>query len=682
MTAATAGFVETLRTLPLLTPEQRGQLPSLLQQLPDVKSLGQELIRRGWLTPFQANQLARGKGKELVLDQYVLLELLGEGGMGSVFKARQQRMDRLVALKAIRREALKAPGAVERFQREARTAAMLSHPNVVTVFDSSTGGGGHYLVMEYIEGTDLARVVKTQGALPVAAACEYIRQAALGLQHAHERGLVHRDIKPHNLMLTKKGIVKVMDLGLARTVQGATSEAVTEGISVTGNVLGTPDYMAPEQGLNSKKVDIRADIYSLGCTLYYLLTGQVPFPGETVTEKLIKHQLEEPPSIETVRADLPKGLAKVVQTMMAKKPEKRYQTPAEAAAALLPFAQMSGPASVLFTQSVAAAPGLQLDSMTAVATAEPVEPRRSRLRYKLFAGLAAVLLLGLVLVFTGMFSSARNASNAGVSPSSRDTASSVAVRDSAPGTSSAAKSAFLDLGNGVKLDLVPIKKGMFEMGSPKSDTDADAAEKPPHSVEITRDFQIGKYPVTQEQYKQVIGQEPSFHSPRGGGKAQVGNQDTRRFPVEMVSWDDAQRFCDVASRLAKRRVELPTEAEWEYACRAGTTTRYYSGFFLTDKDANFVSQLGRPSAVGSYPANAWGLHDMAGNVWQWCADPMRSYAGGGGRDPRGAKDDGGRILRGGSFNSSAKECRSAHRFNLGTNTPSINIGFRVVVRPD
>jgi serine/threonine protein kinase len=200
--ASAAGFVEALRALPLLTAAQQAQLTGLQQQFPDVKPLAQELIRRAWLTVFQANQLARGKGHELVLDQYVLLDLLGQGGMGAVYRAKQTRMDRVVALKVIRPEALKTAGAVERFQREARMAAKLAHANVVTVFDSGAAGGIHFLVMEYIEGTDLARLLNDKGVLPVGEACDYVRQAALGLQHACEQGLVHRDIKPHNLMRT------------------------------------------------------------------------------------------------------------------------------------------------------------------------------------------------------------------------------------------------------------------------------------------------------------------------------------------------------------------------------------------------------------------------------------------------------------------------------------------------
>ncbi len=337
--ASVADFVATLQCLPLLTAEQSNQLPALQQQFPDIKMLGQELVRRGWLTRFQANQVAAGKGQMLVLDQYVLLDKLGEGGMGAVFRARQLRIKRDVALKVIRRDALKAKGAVERFQREAEVAAKLSHPNIVTIHDANEVNGTHFLVMEFIEGTDLARLVETQGPLPAALACECIRQAALGLQHAHEKGLVHRDIKPHNLMRTADGLVKVMDLGLARTALAARETAASQHLTGTGTLMGTADYLAPEQIRDARSVDIRADIYSLGCSLYHLLTGEPPFGGGTIENKIAGHLFLEPRAIAEARPDVPAPLAAVLRKMLAKAVEQRYQTPAEVAQALAPFAE-------------------------------------------------------------------------------------------------------------------------------------------------------------------------------------------------------------------------------------------------------------------------------------------------------------------------------------------------------
>jgi WD40 repeat protein len=292
--------------------------------------------------------------------RYRVVGPLGAGGMGAVYRAEHQVMARPVALKVLNPGLLDNPATVERFRREAQAAARLAHPNIVTAYDAEQEGDHHFLVMEYVEGVSLARLGAEKGPLPVQQACEYVRQAALGLQHAHERGMVHRDIKPHNLMLTPDGVVKVLDFGLARFALESTSvgpvpppePAGTPGprpeaaawLTQDGLVMGTPDFIAPEQATNAHTADIRADIYSLGCTLYYLLAGQVPFPDQTVVDKLLAHASRPPRPLAEVRRDVPAGLVRVVERMTAKDPAKRYQTPAEVAAALAPFARTGGPA--------------------------------------------------------------------------------------------------------------------------------------------------------------------------------------------------------------------------------------------------------------------------------------------------------------------------------------------------
>jgi Protein kinase domain/WD domain, G-beta repeat len=253
-------------------------------------------------------------------------------------------MKRVVAVKLIRRELVNDPDVVGRFYREMKVISRLEHPNVIHAYDAGPIGQTHFMAMEFIEGTDLSRLVKQSGCLPVAQACEYVRQTALGLQHAHERGLVHRDIKPHNVILSvRQGLIKVADLGLARLQTAANLEATAALTEVKGTgtltpenavMMGTADYLAPEQALDFHRADIRADIYSLGCTFYYLLTGQPPFPGATLAEKLLRHQQAEPPPLEQFRLDLPTGLSEVLGKMLAKRPEKRYQTPAALADAL------------------------------------------------------------------------------------------------------------------------------------------------------------------------------------------------------------------------------------------------------------------------------------------------------------------------------------------------------------
>jgi serine/threonine protein kinase len=265
--------------------------------------------------------------------RYRILELLGRGGMGSVFKAEHTVMGRVVALKVLHPHLVANPEAVERFHVEVRGAARLNHPNIVTAYDADQADDLHFFVMEFVPGRDLANVLRKVGPLPVAHACEFVRQAALGLQHAHEQGLVHRDLKPHNLMLTGTNQIKILDFGLARF---ATERRPGDPVNLTGvgAVMGSPDYIAPEQGRDARTADIRADVYSLGCTLYHLLAGQVPFPEGTVFEKVMKHSLEVPRSLAEFRADLPAELRTLVATMMAKDPARRFQTPAEVARAM------------------------------------------------------------------------------------------------------------------------------------------------------------------------------------------------------------------------------------------------------------------------------------------------------------------------------------------------------------
>jgi serine/threonine protein kinase len=254
-----------------------------------------------------------------------------------VFKGRHEHMSRIVALKMIRKERLSNPETVRRFYQEVQAAAQLHHPNIVMAYDAGPVGSAHYFAMEYVEGCDLAHLVAEKGALPPAEACEYIRQAALGLQHAHEKGLVHRDIKPHNLLLTQttagQPLVKVLDMGLVR-LKGQSDTDLTQ----PGQVLGTPAYVAPEQAFDSRTVDQRSDLYSLGCTLYFLLTGRPPFVADMTLQVLLMHQ-KETPVLELPGGELPGGLREVVLKLMAKKPDDRYPSAAEAAAALEPFAR-------------------------------------------------------------------------------------------------------------------------------------------------------------------------------------------------------------------------------------------------------------------------------------------------------------------------------------------------------
>jgi formylglycine-generating enzyme required for sulfatase activity/serine/threonine protein kinase len=280
------------------------------------------------------------------LPNYEILRELGQGGMGTVFLARNTLMGRTEVLKVVSGHLVNRRGIIHRFLGEIRNAAKLHHPNIVAAYTALQPGESLVLAMEYIEGLDLSRLVKAKGPLPVANACSYVHQAALGLQHAHEHGMVHRDIKPSNLMLAKqgnRGVVKVLDFGLAKV----TSEgAVDGGLTHEGQMLGTPDYIAPEQISNARRADIRADIYSLGCTLYYLLAGKPPFRGDSLYDILQAHHSMNATPLNLVRPEVPVELAALVAKMMAKEPGRRFQEPKEVAQALKPFFKAGNVASV------------------------------------------------------------------------------------------------------------------------------------------------------------------------------------------------------------------------------------------------------------------------------------------------------------------------------------------------
>jgi formylglycine-generating enzyme required for sulfatase activity/WD40 repeat protein/serine/threonine protein kinase len=459
-----AALVDELRRHRLLEANQLAELtPGFLARFadpnPGAPGLARELVKRGWLTPYQVNQLFLGRGQELLLGSYVLLDKLGEGGMGAVFKARNWKLGQLVALKLIRKEHIDSESALKRFQREIRAAAQLNHANIVRAYDADcvqgsgvrdqgsgvTGQGSetHFFVMEYVEGIDLSKLVKKNGPLPITEACEYIRQAALGLQHAFERGLVHRDIKPHNLLLQSStrerggttalayasgsvGIVKILDMGLARIERASADDKSSTTMTQEGAVVGTPDYMAPEQIVDSHRADIRADLYSLGCTFYYLLTGHAPFPGGSLGQKLVKHQLHEPAPLEQERPGTPPAVMAVVRKLMAKRPDDRYQIPLELVSALqnidlAPVAQLvdnQSDRTLAQSRSQPAASQFQFSGDTAPGSQSPLIKRKKAERRQLImitTALGAVLVMAAGLL--GYLVSGKSGSKGSTEPS-------------------------------------------------------------------------------------------------------------------------------------------------------------------------------------------------------------------------------------------------------------------------
>jgi serine/threonine protein kinase len=339
-------FLENVRRSGLLTSDQIDDLNDTLPDTERGRVVARTLVERGLLTRFQAEQLLAGRTSGFLLGEYRILDQIGQGGMGRVFKAEHRTLGRLVALKVLAPGLLKTERVQQLFRREARAAARLLHPNIITAFDASQEGARAYLVMEYVDGPNLDQLVRARGPLPVGLACEYVRQIAEGLQYAHRRGMVHRDIKPANILvqpdehaLNGPGTAKLTDFGLARLQESSGRSDAELGTILTkaNTVMGTPDYIAPEQARSLHKADIRSDLYSLGCTFYFLLTGQVPFPGGQSLEKLVRHASEEIPSVELMRPGVPEPVGAIIRRLMDKEPDARFQTPAELASALEPF---------------------------------------------------------------------------------------------------------------------------------------------------------------------------------------------------------------------------------------------------------------------------------------------------------------------------------------------------------
>jgi serine/threonine protein kinase len=336
-------FLGGVRASGLIPPDALAEALADAPDSPRAKHLARHLYKKGLLTHFQAQHLLAGNTGGFFLGQYRILDLIGRGGMGKVYKAEHMTMQRIVALKVLAAEMTRTERARQLFRMEVRAAARLAHPNIATAYDANEVDGRAFLVLEYVSGPSLSALVKSDGPLPVGQACEYIRQAALGLQHAHEQGMVHRDIKPSNLLVQPNagrgaldgGTIKLVDFGLA-LLPGA-DEAMTADRLL---VIGTPDYLAPEQARGDPAVDIRSDLYGLGCTFYYLLTGQVPFPGGTALEKLARHASDTPEPVDHIRPIVPPGVAACVRRLMAKNPSDRFATPGELADVLTKFAEV------------------------------------------------------------------------------------------------------------------------------------------------------------------------------------------------------------------------------------------------------------------------------------------------------------------------------------------------------
>jgi formylglycine-generating enzyme required for sulfatase activity len=700
-----AGFLAALQASRLLAAEQLQDISGwAAQNRPDVPALAKEINRRGWLSVYQIKEIARGRGAGLLLGNYIVQDLLGEGGMGRVFKAHNTRLGRDEALKVIRGDKLKHPSAQARFTLEMQALGKLKHSNVVTAFDAGPLGDLHFVSMELIDGMDLTRMVRDRGLMPFPFACECIRQACLGLQHAFELGMVHRDIKPSNILVTRDGKqVKLVDLGLAR-INDPIHQDGANRVTQDGFVIGTPDFLAPEQARNPAGEDIRADIYALGATLFFILTGRVPYDGSNATEKLMKHCTDPPPPLLQFRPDLPPHLEQLIHWCMAKRPEDRPQTPVQLAVALQPFCPAPPPGTGV--HRVAPPSGFlpplvkDADSSSQVFKLPAQDNDSDPIRRRARGGFPwAFLLIGLGIL--GLAGILAYAGYLAMRPKALDEVKSFT--------------------NAAQMEMVKIEGGTFEMGSPAKEPGRAEPkpsqpddESPVHTVTIRGPFLMSASEVTHSQWFKVMNSAPSRSVVVRRAK------DPAEFPVDFVSYEDAMEFC---KKLGEKEVEkkvthlrpgwayrLPTEAEWEYCCRAGSSTPYHFGekinniprlggtvqsggrFLPTGEEkelelegANLVKDSAIediPGPVRKFEPNAFGLYDMHGNVAEWCLDWYRRGYPGEARDhPTGPTTGERRVIRGGSFRDPASACRSAARTALSPVEKRPTIGFRVVYAP-
>jgi eukaryotic-like serine/threonine-protein kinase len=661
-------FLRDLETSGCLSAEQFQDITIWAKtSCADASTIAKELNKRVWMSAHQIREIYRGRVSELTVGVYRIIELIGEGGMGRVYRAHHTRLSRDVALKVIRKEKLTHPQTIRRFRQEIQAVAQLSHPNVVLAFDADEANGNHYLAMEYVDGVDLTKLVRDRGPLPIPIACDYIRQASLGLHHAYERGLVHRDIKPSNMIVSKSGQVKILDLGLAMLNENSASED-SNRVTQEGYVIGTPDFLAPEQARNPLQVDTRADIYALGATLYFLVTGRVPYEGSNSTEKLLRHVTDPPPQLLSIFPTAPPQLDRVIQWLMAKDPQSRPQTPLQAASTLASFCTGEPTSSEADLPQTNTKQGqtivghesnanFRLPKIESLAHARERDQNR-RSQYSWMVLMVAIVALS---VFTFLLVQFRLRGDRFVSNEYTN--------------------AF-----GIRFALIP--PGKFMMGSPETEPDRTREEGPQHEVSITEAFYMSITEVTNQQYIDLIGSSPAWTASR---VRQSGD-----LPTESVTWLEAKEFCRKLNERDRSRrngwlYRLPTEAEWEYACRSGTTTAYSFGEQLSEESGESIGiksivddgntkRIQYPNKVGCSKANTFGLYDVHGNVSEWCQDYFqRSYPSEAQMNPQGPNAGDIRVIRGGSYISDASQCRSATRRGVAPEVRDRTIGFRIVL---
>lgn len=594
------------------------------------------------------------------LGQFLLQRRLGQGGMGQVWLARHERLGREVALKLLRPQVVMDKEFSERFLRESRAMAAVSHPNVVGILDAGEVGGYLFMALELVPGGDLLKKLKLRGGhLAEREALELISACCAGLEAIHAAGLVHRDIKPANIFLDREGRPKIGDLGLARHTSGE------DRMTMTGTSWGTPAYMSPEQINGRGDIDIRADLYALGATLFMLLTGEEPFRGPTSYAVTHLALTEPAPDVRSLNRTLGAATSAIVRCCLEKDRERRYPSPAalrldiDRALQGLPLAH----AQVVGGGPVAAPAGPAHPPPSSVPLAGGdawLTPERARL-----VGWGIALLL-FALVAWGVSRSLATPEDV---PPATGAVRAPAGRGG-PLTHSrdqqGARLSCLVAGQALHLRWIP--PGSFLMGSQPEEAGREAHETR-HEVQLSRGFWLAETETTQALYRAVMGQNPS----------RFRNDEQ---PVDSITYHDAERFIDELNRLVPAlQARLPTEAEWECACRAGSEEAYHPGSEAPIEDEWIArGAVAGPRPAGLGPANAFGLHDLHGNLLEWCADywdgvtPLPEQPE---TDPLHREAGNQQICRGGSWKLSAPAARCAARLAVPADQARDDLGVRI-----
>lgn len=730
-----AEFVSRLRGTGILTEQETLSVTSALPKDVSVRDLQRRFVKAGLLTNWQCETIESGGDDPLILGEYVLEEQIGKGGMGTVYRARHRKMKRQVAVKILRRDIANAEMLAKRFLREVEVAARLSHPNIVTAFDAGEVRGISYLVTELVDGQNLSDLVRQYGPLSLNVALDVIQQAARALAYAHREGIIHRDIKPSNLLIDDAGNVKLLDVGLARINQPDEQQAASESdLTTTGMVMGTPDYMSPEQALNTRLASEPSDVYSLGCTLHFLITGRPPYARGTTMERLLAHREQPIPSLRNLNHGIPVSVDLLLTSMLAKSPEQRLSSmqslvqqieqirsggvpditlPLDAATDE-PVVESPVPATTLPGGPVPAQPRVRKgekqrrrSEATQPAmnpTIAPVQPRPAKVRRKakqkrglwLGGAIGAVIAVITLIVYINSDRGGSNEvqsgnGNATVPQGSSSESATLPEFQNLSDLSETAvqqyRTEWADrLGlpmatvvDGIQVELIP--PGEFLYGAP----DSASVQR------ITQPFYLSSAEITVGQYRRFVNarrwqttaeregtgwgvNNQSGTWARGSGYSwqSLGGQTmAENLPAVNLAYPDVIAFCEWLTTASGRRVRLPTEQEWEYACRTGRNVSWSFGNSSAGIDeyawTNQNSGL-RLNEVRRKRPSAWGLYDMHGNESEWCFSETAA----------GSEFAGDGIVRGGGFATGVDGTRCWVRASNPLRSPTHG-AFRVVI---